>query len=162
MQWVHLPDRDSWEVLLKRPTKDSGSLEGLVDEVFQAVSADGDKALRRYTQTFDGVALKDILIDPTEIAAASETIPEALKAAIELAYENIYAFHKAQQTPPVHVRTREGVDCWMENRAISHVGLYIPGGSAPLFSTVLMLAIPAKIAGCSQIVLCSPPNKDGE
>ena len=162
MQWVHLPDRGSWDVLLKRPTKDSTSLEGLVDEVFKAVSTEGDQALMKYTQTFDGVDLKDLLVSSAEIEAASGALSDTLKEAIELAYQNIYAFHAAQKTAPIRVRTTEGVDCWMENRAISRVGLYIPGGSAPLFSTVLMLAIPAKIAGCTQIVLCSPPNKDGD
>ena len=161
MQWVHLPDRGLWEDLLKRPTKDSKSLEGLVDEVFKAVSSDGDQAIKKYTQTFDGVALNDLLVDSAEIEAASGALSDDLKEAIELAYKNIYAFHAAQKTTPIHVRTTVGVDCWMENRAISRVGLYIPGGSAPLFSTVLMLAIPAKIAGCSEIVLCSPPDKSG-
>jgi len=161
MQWVHLPDRGSWEDLLKRPAKDSKSLEGLVDEVFKAVSSDGDQAIKKYTQTFDGVALNQILVDSAEIEAASGAVSDALKDAIELAYKNIYAFHAAQKTTPIHVRTAEGVDCWMENRPISRVGLYIPGGSAPLFSTVLMLAIPAKIAGCTEVVLCSPPDENG-
>jgi histidinol dehydrogenase len=162
MEWVQLPDRDSWDNLLERPTKDFRELEGLVEEIFQATYSTGDEALKKYTKTFDGVALDDLLVKPQEVKAASEGLSESLKDAIELAYQNIHAFHAAQKTGPMRVSTRTGVDCWMERRPISRVGLYIPGGSAPLFSTVLMLAIPAKIAGCKEIVLCSPPDKNGQ
>lgn len=161
MEWVRLPDRDSWGTLLKRPAKDFTALEDLVDGVFKEVCTNGDDALKAYTETFDGVALQEIRVLPQDVAPAGEKLSKDLKEAIELAYENIYAFHAAQQTDPIHVSTREGVDCWMEKRPISRVGLYIPGGSAPLFSTVLMLAIPAKIAGCTEIVLCSPPDAEG-
>lgn len=161
MEWVILPEKDSWENLLRRPSKDFRALEDLVDRVFEEVCSQGDVAVRAYTKTFDGADLRDIRVKPGEIEEASGKLSDALKAAIELAYENIYAFHAAQQTSPVVVSTREGVDCWMEKRPITRVGLYIPGGSAPLFSTVLMLAIPAKIAGCTEIVLCSPPDEAG-
>ncbi len=161
MDWVHLPERDQWEPLLRRPAEDSGALEELVQGVFENVRSTGDQALRAYTETFDGVKLERIRVSPQEIESAAEKLPQSLKDAIDLAYENIYAFHSAQKTGPVQVSPRPGVTCWMEMRPISRVGLYIPGGTAPLFSTVLMLAIPARIAGCQEVVLCSPPDRKG-
>ncbi|MDM9631789.1 histidinol dehydrogenase [Robiginitalea aurantiaca] len=161
MEWVYLPETNSWEEILKRPAKDFRALEDLVDGVFKNVRSEGDTALKEYTRTFDGATLEEIRVGPEEVAAAGQAVSPQLKEAIELAYENIYAFHAAQRTGPVRVNTRTGVSCWMEKRPISRVGLYIPGGSAPLFSTVLMLAIPAMIAGCTEIVLCSPPDTEG-
>lgn len=161
MQVVRYPEKSEWEALLKRPVEDTRDLEDLVGAVFEQVRERGDAALKDYTEQFDKVALKDLRITSEEIEAAAGMVPEALKEAIELAYENIHAFHTAQKTPPVRVATRKGVECWQEKHPIQKVGLYIPGGTAPLFSTVLMLAIPAQIAGCREIVLCSPPGPDG-
>ncbi|MEJ2584904.1 MAG: histidinol dehydrogenase [Robiginitalea sp.] len=161
MQVVRYPDKASWKELVKRPVADTRDLEDLVGSVFGQVREKGDTALRQYTEQYDKVVLKDLRLTAEEIESAAEQVPESLKEAIELAYENIYAFHAAQQTPPVKVATRKGVDCWQEKHPIQKVGLYIPGGTAPLFSTVLMLAIPAQIAGCHEIVLCTPPGPEG-
>ena len=162
MQVVRYPEKGAWKELLKRPVADSRDLEALVGSVFEEVSTKGDEALRRYTEKFDKVPLGDIRVPAEEIDSAAGEVPQALKEAIELAYENIYAFHAAQRTATVEVATREGVACWQKKHPIQRVGLYIPGGTAPLFSTVLMLAIPAQIAGCREIVLCSPPGPDGK
>ena len=161
MQVVTYPEKSAWEALLKRPVSDTRDLENLVGPVFEQVKEKGDAALRDYTAQFDKVVLEDLRVASEAIETAAEHVPEALRDAIEVAYENIYAFHAAQKTPPVQVATRQGVECWQEKHPIQKVGLYIPGGTAPLFSTVLMLAIPAQIAGCREIVLCSPPGADG-
>ena len=161
MQVVRYPKKPGWENFLKRPVADSRDLEELVGSVFEEVGSKGDEALRKYTETFDGIVLDDIRVPAQEMEYAEGQVPQALKEAIELAYENIFAFHAAQRTEPVEVTTRKGVDCWQEKHPIQRVGLYIPGGTAPLFSTVLMLAIPAQIAGCREIVLCSPPGPEG-
>ncbi len=161
MQVFRYPETSAWEGLLKRPVADTRDLEDLVGAVFEQVKQKGDQALRDYTAQFDKVDLWDLRVPADAIEAAAAEVPESLIQAIELAYENIYAFHAAQRTPPVSVATRAGVDCWQEKHPIQKVGLYIPGGTAPLFSTVLMLAIPARIAGCREIVLCSPPGPDG-
>ena len=161
MQVVTYPEKSAWEGLLKRPVSDTRDLEDLVGPVFEQVKERGDAALRDYTAQFDDVVLEDLRVPSQAIETAAKQVPEALRDAIEVAYENIYAFHAAQKTPPVQVATRKGVECWQEKHPIQKVGLYIPGGTAPLFSTVLMLAIPAKIAGCREIVLCSPPGSDG-
>ncbi len=161
MQIINNPSQDSWEDLLKRPTQTVGDIEAIVTSIFKDVAAHGDKAIAEYTRKFDGVTLTHQTVTEDEIATAVEEVPETLKAAIVLAKTNIEAFHKAQQTPKVALETTLGVHCWQEKRPIQKVGLYIPGGTAPLFSTVLMLAIPAQIAGCKEIVLCSPPNKAG-
>jgi histidinol dehydrogenase len=161
MDWIRYPERDSWEALLRRPEKDLSSLEALVSDVFTQVATEGDAALKLFTERFDGVVLEEIRLRPEEIERAGEQVPQALKGAIDLAYENIYAFHAAQKTGRVEVFPRPGVHCWQEKHPIQRVGLYIPGGTAPLFSTVLMLAIPARLAGCQEVVLCSPPGRDG-
>ena len=155
------PDKSSWDALLARPTATYDDLEPLVAEVFEAVKTQGDAAVRGYTQKFDGVAREQLKVPPAEIAAAVERVPQELKDAILLAKGNIERFHQAQITAPVKVTTQTGVSCWQEKRPIQKVGLYIPGGSAPLFSTILMLAVPAQIAGCQEIILCSPPDKNG-
>jgi histidinol dehydrogenase len=126
------------------------------------VQKNGDRAVNSYTKKFDGVALDNNIVSKQEIEEAKNLVSEELKEAIILANKNITAFHLAQKTEKVAVETANGVSCWQEKRPIQKVGLYIPGGTAPLFSTVLMLAIPAQIAGCKEIVLCSPPNKKGE
>ena len=155
------PKKKDWKALLARPTASYEELESLVSEVFLQVQKDGDKAVAAYTQQFDQIELKTTAVTESEIAHASSSVSEELKQSVQLAKANIETFHKAQQTPIVAVETQPGVSCWQEKRPIQKVGLYIPGGSAPLFSTILMLAIPAQIAGCEEIVLCSPPDKEG-
>ena len=155
------PDKSTWEALLARPTATYNDLEPLVAEVFDAVKTQGDTGIHHYTQKFDGVANAQLNITEEDIAAAVERVPQELKDAILLAKGNIERFHQAQLTGPVKVTTQTGVSCWQEKRPIQKVGLYIPGGSAPLFSTILMLAVPAQIAGCQEIILCSPPDKNG-
>ena len=162
MEWIRYPERNSWEALLKRPEKDLSTLEDLVESVFSEVESKGDQALKTYTEKFDGILLEQVRMDETDIGAGERQVPKALAEAIEVAYENIHDFHAAQKTPRVEVATRKGVACWQQKHPIERVGLYIPGGTAPLFSTVLMLGIPARIAGCREIVLCSPPNREGQ
>lgn len=155
------PDRSSWDELLKRPTQTYEQIEGTVLEVFKEIQAKGDDAVNFYTQKFDGIQLKTIQVSDSEINLANDQVNQDLKNAIKLAKQNIEKFHKAQVTSPIRVETSEGVNCWQEKRPIQKVGLYTPGGTAPLFSTILMLAIPAKIAGCKEIILCTPPDKNG-
>ena len=162
MKRIDYPKKEDWSVILERPTKTVDDIENTVNQVFTDVKINGDAAVNKYTSLFDGVSLDDNLISASEIDIAKTLISTELKEAIQVAYNNILAFHKAQKTDRVVVETASGVNCWQEKRPIQKVGLYIPGGTAPLFSTVLMLAIPATIAGCKEIVLCSPPNKKGE
>lgn len=162
MNKIYDPKRNEWEALLSRPTQKVGDIEETVNTIFKAVQVKGDEALRSYTQKFDGVALKDLKVGEDALNLAEASLTEPLKKAIQKAYNNIKHFHEAQKTPVVRVETSPGVECWQEKRPIQKVGLYIPGGTAPLFSTILMLAIPAKIAGCDEIILCSPPDKNGE
>ena len=156
------PKKSEWSKLLKRPTQTVGDIEATVNAVFTDVKDNGDLAIKRYTSKFDGVDLKDFTVSEDEITKASNSVSPQLKNAIQLAKSNIEKFHQAQQTNRVEVATMPGVNCWQEKRPIQSVGLYIPGGTAPLFSTVLMLAVPANIAGCKEIVLCTPPNKEGK
>ncbi|MDP5082529.1 MAG: histidinol dehydrogenase [Winogradskyella sp.] len=156
------PEKQTWKSLLKRPTQSLEAIEGVVNEVFTEVSREGDIAIEKYTSKFDGVKLQSNLVSALEIENASKSVATDLKKAIQLAKSNIEKFHLAQKTDRVYTTTMEGVACWQEKRPIQKVGLYIPGGTAPLFSTVLMLAVPAQIAGCREIVLCSPPNKEGK
>jgi len=146
---------------LARPTASYTELEPLVAKVFNEVRERGDAALKEYTAEFDQVALTDLVIEKSAIDQAITRLAPELKQAIQLAKTNIERFHSAQKTAKIAIETQSGVECWQEKRPIQKVGLYIPGGSAPLFSTILMLAIPAQIAGCAEIVLCSPPNKTG-
>ncbi|WP_088322967.1 histidinol dehydrogenase [Polaribacter tangerinus] len=162
MKSIENPSKESWKQILERPTKTVNDIEATVNEVFKEVQTKGDAAIFKYTQKFDNVTLNTHLVNSDEILKATKSISSDLKKAIKLAKDNITKFHNAQITTKQIVETTEGVVCWQEKRAIQKVGLYIPGGTAPLFSTVLMLAIPAKIAGCKEIVLCSPPNKEGE
>jgi len=143
------PNKEQWPDLMQRPSMDLSQLGNLMSEVFLQVKTNGDKALLRYTKTFDGVDLKSLAVADWEVREAEEEVSQELKDAIQIAQKLL-------------IETMPGVSCWRENRAIGSVGLYIPGGSAPLFSTVLMLAVPASIAGCKQIVLCTPPNKAGK
>ncbi|NNJ88898.1 MAG: histidinol dehydrogenase [Eudoraea sp.] len=161
MNKIYDPKRNEWESILARPTQTVGDIEATVNTIFTDVQQKGDEALRTYTQKFDGVAVKDLQVGEDAFDVAEESLSEPLKMAIQKAYKNIKRFHEAQITPAVRIETSPGVECWQEKRPIQKVGLYIPGGTAPLFSTILMLAIPAKIAGCNEIVLCSPPDKNG-
>ncbi len=161
MQVLNNPEISLWKRLIKRPTADFSSVEPIVDEVFAAVQKSGDEAVRFYSEKFDKTKVSDITLSKIALESAKEELPSSLVSAIDVAYENIYAFHKAQETDPVHVSTMQGVDCWQEKKPIEKIGIYIPGGTAPLFSTVLMLAIPAQIAGCKEIVLCTPPSDSG-
>ena len=155
------PERWEWEELLKRPGMDLEDLQLTVATVFKEVQEKGDEALLRYTRKFDGVLLDELEVSEQELEEAAGKIPEELKEAINLAKVNIESFHAAQRTERVEVETAPGVRCWQEKRPVQKVGLYIPGGTAPLFSTVLMLAIPARLAGCKEILLCSPPDRSG-
>lgn len=155
------PERTDWDSLLRRPKLDTDALDTSVRGVFRDVMKNGDKAVRKYTSLFDGIALSEIKVSRAEFLDAKRQVPDELKTAIKRAKRNIKRFHKSQQLKPKAVETEEGVTCWMESRAIEKIGLYVPGGTAPLFSTVLMLAVPAEIAGCDEIVMCTPPGEDG-
>ncbi len=156
------PERSAWPQLLQRPVFETSSLETLVSGILAEVKLHGDEAIRRYAQKFDGVELPDLQVSSTDIDEALESLPENIKEAIRHASENIEKFHAAQLVGETPIETMPGVLCWRKSVAIDKVGLYIPGGTAPLFSTILMLGVPAKIAGCKEIVLCSPPNKEGK
>ncbi|WP_374172754.1 histidinol dehydrogenase [Flavobacterium tructae] len=162
MNKINNPKPDTWSEILKRPTKTIDDIEVTVKEIFKEVQKKGDEAVAKYTSIFDGIALENYEVSSEEIQEANNSISEELKTAILLAKENIYKFHSAQKTDKISIETTEGVNCWQEKRPIQKIGLYIPGGTAPLFSTVLMLAVPAGIAGCKEIVLCSPPDKSGK
>lgn len=154
------PNQKKWAELIKRPVINQLQLSKTVEEIVQDVSDNGDEALFKYTQRFDGVTLSKLEVREKEIENSIAQTPQSLKAAINIAYNNIKAFHMAQQSSEATVETMPGVRCWRKSVAIEKVGLYIPGGTAPLFSTILMLGIPAQIAGCKEIVLCTPPNKN--
>jgi histidinol dehydrogenase len=162
MKTIQFPNEESWAELLKRPTRTYKDIENTVHDVFKHIQEKGDEAVIEYTNKFDGVDLQHYKVSPSELDKASKEVSDQLKTAIQLAKSNIYKFHEAQKTSPVRVETQPGVTCWQAKKPIQKVGLYIPGGTAPLFSTILMLAVPAKIAGCSEIVLCTPPDKNGE
>ncbi len=162
MQKIFNPKSESWTTLLERPTQTVDDIEATVLQIFSEVQKNGDQAIKKYTSYFDNVKLDNLVVSQAEIDSASKTVSEELKAAIAIAKANIAKFHKAQETSKIDIETTEGVRCWQEKRAIQKVGLYIPGGTAPLFSTILMLAVPAKIAGCDEIILCTPPNKEGK
>lgn len=162
MNKIYNPKPESWSTLLERPTKTVDDIEATVKEIFKEVQKKGDEAITKYTSLFDGVAVDNLEVTPEEINEAIASIPQELQDAIQLAKSNIEKFHTAQKNTRVSVETTPGVACWQEKRPIQKIGLYIPGGTAPLFSTVLMLAVPANIAGCKEIVLCSPPDKKGK
>ena len=162
MNVIEYPKRADWSTILKRPTQTVDDIEATVNQVFDDVKRNGDTAIAKYTSMFDGVELESMIVSESEIEFASSHVSEELKKAIQLAKSNIEAFHKAQKTDKVFLQTQNGVECWQEKRPIQKVGLYIPGGTAPLFSTVLMLSVPANISGCEEIVLCSPPNAEGK
>lgn len=162
MKIIENPRIDIWKEILQRPAIETGALFGTVSKVLDDVRLNGDEALRRYELEFDHVSLEKLNVEDGEFYEAVNYIPEDLKKAIDVAYSNIHKFHSAQRFEEIKVETSPGVTCIQRSVPISKVGLYIPGGTAPLFSTVLMLAIPAKIAGCSEIVLCSPPDRNGK
>ena len=162
MKKIYNPDKTEWEGLLKRPSRNFEDIERTVNQIFGEVKVQGDRAVQKYTGLFDGFVPEKIEVSAEEIEAASSQISEELKDAIQLAKRNITAFHAAQKTEKISVETIDGVNCWQEKRGIQKVGLYIPGGTAPLFSTILMLAVPAQIAGCRDVVLCTPPDKNGK
>lgn len=162
MKKIYNPLKETWSELLKRPARTVEDIEPTVYEIFNEVRSKGDAAIQKYTGLFDGVQPEEIVVTQAEIHAAVNRIPDELKEAIQLAKSNIEKFHMAQLSDTVNVQTSEGVRCWLEKRPIQKIGVYIPGGSAPLFSTVLMLCVPAKIAGCDEIALCSPPDKSGK
>lgn len=159
MKLIKYPAKKDWKELTKRPASDLSQLQAVVDEIFQEVQNNGDQALIALTKKFDKCALEQVVVPVEKL---SSRINKDLQNAIDIAYRNIKTFHRTQIQEKEPKETTAGVVCWREARAIEKVGLYIPGGSAPLFSTVLMLGIPAQIAGCKEIVLCTPPNEKGE
>lgn len=162
MNKIYNPNKESWSGILKRPTQTVDDIESIVYSIFNDVKKNGDTAISKYTNQFDRVQLNSLLVTKDEIDEAEGLVPDELKEAIQLAKKNVEIFHSAQKTNKVEVETVNGVKCWQEKRPIQKIGVYIPGGTAPLFSTVLMLVVPAKIAGCNEIILCSPPNKEGK
>lgn len=162
MQIIKYPDKKDWIGLLKRPAADASDLEGKVGKILKGVRKKGDKALRKYTKKFDGFRLDEILVSELEITEAADQLAPELKEAIRTAASNIETFHRIQVQQPEWIVTMPGIMCSRKSVAIEKVGLYIPGGTAPLFSTVLMLGIPARLAKCKEIVLCTPPGTDGK
>jgi len=161
MQVFEEPMKQDWDALLTRPNFDATELLPKVQSILDAVAMEGDAAIYRLSETFDQVTLKTIVIDPAMVQAAEEQVAPALKAAIQSAKVNIEIFHQAQLKKEEKIETMPGVWCWRKSVGIEKVGIYIPGGTAPLFSTVLMLGVPAKLAGCKEVILCTPPRKDG-
>ena len=161
MKIIKNPNKLDWSSILERPTFTTESLDQIVNEVFDAIQKKGDTALKTFTLKFDKVVIENFKVSVDEIESSKNKISNELKKAIQLAKDNIEIFHSSQKIEKKIITTTKGVKCWQESRGIEKVGIYIPGGSAPLFSTVLMLAVPAKIAGCKEIILCTPPDKNG-
>ena len=159
---ITYPKVEEWAKLQQRPAVDQGSLFEIAEDIFNDVQITGDIAVSKYSLQFDGVNYSFSPLGLNFIEDAESKIPASLKESIQKAYQNIYKFHASQSENAKKIETTQGVTCWRESRAIDKVGIYIPGGSAPLFSTVLMLGIPAKIAGCKEVVLCTPPNENGD
>ncbi len=162
MKRIEYPERLQWKELLQRPVIDTATLQQQVKAVMDVVKQDGDKAVLQFTKQFDGVQLDRLEMTEQEIAITIELVPDDLKRAIKQAAHNIRTFHEQQKTGVEVIETMKGVRCWRKAVGIEKVGLYIPGGTAPLFSTILMLGIPAQIAGCKEVILCSPPDKNGK
>ena len=158
---IKQPSKEDWQEIVKRPVLENSSLEKTVKKILDKVKDKGDKAVRKYTKDFDGVKLKKLIVSEREIKAAEGLLSQELKDAIQQAKSNIEKFHRSQIEEIKIVETMPGINCWRRSVGIEKVGIYIPGGSAPLFSTVLMLAIPAVIADCKEIILCTPPSKNG-
>ena len=161
MKIYNNPERKSWKALCERPQLELDYLDSAVKNILNRVKKSGDSAIRELTKQFDKVELENLLVTEKEINTAGDQLSIELKTAIQTAVENISKFHASQKRESFSVETSKGVTCWRKAIPITHVGIYIPGGTAPLFSTVLMLAIPAKLAGCSEIILCSPPDATG-
>jgi histidinol dehydrogenase len=155
------PQKELWAELIKRPVFKKEEVSEIVSEIFKKVEQNGDKALLEFSKKFDDADLKSLIVLESEIKNAQNLVSEDLKTAIQNAKNNITVFHASQRTEIQKIETTKGIICWRENRAIDKVGIYIPGGTAPLFSTVLMLAVPAQLAGCKEIILCTPPDKNG-
>lgn len=162
MDIYRYPKKEKWADLLKRPTFDTSDLNRKVQRVLNDIKSIGDRAVAQYSEMYDGFGDEDFRVKEEEFVKAIQTMDKELKQAIEVAANNIHQFHASQKMEPKVVETMPGVKCWQKSVGIEKVGLYIPGGTAPLFSSVLMLAIPAKIAGCKEIVLCTPPGKEGK
>ena len=162
MKTINNPSESKWKKLTERPLIKQRKLMDTVEKMFYDIHRKGDKAVLAYSRKFDFPTQQALEVDQELIAQAAERVPERLKQAIALAKKNIETFHLSQKEDVHKIETSPGVVCWRESRPIERVGIYIPGGTAPLFSTVLMLAVPARIAGCSEIVLCTPPNEEGE
>ena len=161
MNIIRYPKREDWASITERPQLDTSTLNATVSNILGDIKANGDEAVRKYEEMFDHVRLDSLAVSENEIEEAWNSVPAELRQSIELAHANISSFHEAQHFNGVKVETAPGVTCWQKSVPIEKVGLYIPGGTAPLFSTVLMLATPARIAGCSEIVLCTPPDRNG-
>lgn len=162
MNIIKYPNRSEWTSLLERPHRDASELHETVQTVLDQIRQYGDSAVKAFEEKFDKVRLDSLAVSEAEMAEAEGLVADDLKEALKLAHANIEKFHAAQKFEGEKVETAPGVVCWQKSAAIEKVGLYIPGGTAPLFSTVLMLATPAKIAGCKEIVLCTPPNREGK
>ena len=162
MNTINYPERSEWKELLRRPTLNIETLRNTVSEVLEDIRLNGDQAVKNYEEKFDHVRLDALQATPEEFDEAEALVTAEFKEAVQLALANIRTFHEAQRFQSQKVETQPGVTCWQKAVSIEKVGLYIPGGTAPLFSTVMMLATPAKIAGCKEIVLCTPPNKEGK
>jgi len=162
MKVYYNPKPSKWQEIITRPQLDSSALFSTVQNVFEAVRESGDEAIKAFTKTYDGVLIHESRVSKEEIEVAKNSVSQDLREAIDIAAANIRTFHQAQRSSFDKIETSEGVLCWQIDRPIEKVGIYVPGGSAPLFSTVLMLGIPAIIAGCQDVVLCSPPNSEGK
>ena len=161
MKIVYNPDKEAWDQMVNRPSVDIAKMDELVRGIFSEVKLKGDVAVRKYTRYFDRAEPENLLVQPDEFMQAESLVEDNLKEAIRIAAANIETFHVSQTFNSSKVETTPGVKCWQQPAPIEKVGLYIPGGTAPLFSTVLMLALPARIAGCKEVVLCTPPSPDG-
>ena len=161
MKQYNYPDKKNWNEIIQRPVLDNKTLYPKVQAILDDIKQDGDEAIKKYVLQFDKIALDRFLVTEKEIEEAVALLPEDLKNAIQQAHSNIKKFHEPQLSEPEVIETMPGIECWRKSVGIEKVGLYIPGGTAPLFSTILMLGVPAKIAGCKEVILCTPPSKDG-
>lgn len=161
MKVVLNPNREQWAEIISRPVIDNTTLRKNVGKILSDVKKNGDRSLKKYSKKFDGVSLKKLQLGQKEIKRANQLVPEDLRTAMSIAKDNIIRFHSAQKEATLRIETMEGVVCWRKSVPIERVGIYIPGGTAPLFSTVLMLGLPAMIAGCKEVILFTPPAKDG-
>ncbi len=162
MEIIRFPHRKKWQQIIQRPLLRFEVIREAIIPILQAVRREGDSAIKRYTMLFDKVNIKSLRVSNKEIELAKQQVKESLKRAIKVAYDNIFIFHDSQREQVKMIPTTPGVICWRKSVPIEKVGLYVPGGTSPLFSTVLMLGIPAKIAGCSQVILCTPPDQTGK